>query len=433
MTKKVMVAMSGGVDSTAAAALMIDQGYDVTGATLRLFGAGTDAATADLAVEDARTAAEMLGIRHVVFDVRDAFEQNVIRPFAGAYAAGLTPNPCVDCNKTVKFGVLLQKAQSLGMDAVATGHYACVGYDDTAGRYLLKKAADQKKDQTYVLYTLSQEQLKHVLFPLGALTKDEARALTTARGLHNAQRKESQDICFIPDGDYGNYLENVVGLQAEPGPFVDVDGRVLGRHKGLIRYTIGQRRGLGISAERPKYVVSKDYGSNTIVVGDETDLYTYTATVGSVNLIAASRLDGSVRATVKTRYSQKEAPATLKPLDAETVRVAFDAPQRAVTPGQSAVFYWGRHRFGRRKDPERRPVNKPVNYPFSFDRQEVIMAAIQLSDSVYSVGVLNPAMRIFDIIMQTEYGTSYNAYLIKGEKKRFDRHSPRAFLRRLYR
>ena len=341
MAKKIMAAMSGGVDSTAAAILLVGQGFDVTGATMRLLSAdtNTDAVISD--INDARGAACTLGIAHVVFDVSDAFRANVITPFADAYICGRTPNPCIDCNKTVKFGVLLQKALELGMDGIATGHYARVAYDDTSGRYLLKKAADTFKDQTYMLYTLSQEQLKRTRFPLGGLKKAEARALTAAHGLDDPHRKESQDICFVPDGDYGMFLEKALGVQSAPGPFTDIDGRVLGAHKGLIHYTIGQRRGLGISADRPKYVVRKDVLTNTVVIGDEGDLYADGMTVGDINLIAVEHLSGPVQTTVKTRYSQKEASATITPLDQNTLRVRFDTPQRAVTPGQSAVFYQG--------------------------------------------------------------------------------------------
>ncbi len=335
MTKKVLAAMSGGVDSTTAAAILYKQGYGVTGATLYLHGTGTAEA------EDARSAADVIGIGHMVIDASEAFTEHVITPFANAYLSGLTPNPCVDCNKTIKFGVLLEKALELGMDLIATGHYAQVEYDDTTGRYLLKKAADPVKDQTYMLYTLSQEQLKRIIFPLGGLKKDEVRALAAAHGLKSAHRKESQDICFVPDGDYASFLEKDIGIESPSGPFTDKTGRVLGTHKGLIRYTIGQRRGLGISAECPKYVLGKDVSTNTVIVGDEADLYTDVMTVGNVNLIALSKLTEPVRASVKTRYSQKEAPATVIPLDRNTVIVQFDTVQRAVTPGQSAVFYIG--------------------------------------------------------------------------------------------
>ena len=333
-----MTAMSGGVDSTAAAVILIEQGYDVTGATLRLFEADPAAAgTSD--IDEARAASEALGIEHVALDAVSNFKENVITPFKDAYVCGKTPNPCVDCNKTIKFGVLLDRALELGLDYIATGHYARIEYDSASGRYLLKKAADTAKDQTYMLYTLTQQQLKRTLFPLGDLSKSEVRALAASHGLTSAHRKESQDICFVPDGDYGAFLENKLGVTSTPGPFKTVDGNVLGKHKGLVHYTIGQRRGLGISADRPLYVISKDVLSNTIVVGDEADLYADIMTVGDINLISAERLLGPVKVFVKTRYSQKEAPATITPIDKDSLSVMFDTPQRAITPGQSAVFY----------------------------------------------------------------------------------------------
>lgn len=342
MTKNVMTAMSGGVDSSIAAALLIEQGYNVCGATFRLFSNDgligiTCSSPSD--VEDARRVADKLNINHFVFDFGDSFRTEVIRRFADAYLQGRTPNPCIDCNRYIKFDRLLERALEHNMDFIATGHYAQVAFDEKTGRYLLKKAKDKTKDQTYVLYTLSQTQLKHAFFPLGGLTKSEVRSMAEARGLLNAKKPDSQDICFVPDGDYASFIENVLGIKSAPGYFTDSCGNILGMHQGLIRYTIGQRRGLNLSFDRPKYVIKKDASTNTVVIGDENELYSDRMTVEEINLIAAERIEEPLRAAVKTRYSQKEAPATLFPPENGRMTVHFDTPQRAVTSGQRAVFY----------------------------------------------------------------------------------------------
>jgi tRNA-specific 2-thiouridylase len=340
--------MSGGVDSSVAASLLVEQGYDVCGVTLKLFSnedIGLDSVLRTCCslsdVGDARSVAYKLGIDHFVFNFGDAFNRDVIRRFADAYIAGRTPNPCIDCNRFIKFDKLPERAQLMGWDYIATGHYVRTAYDEKAGRYLLKKARDASKDQTYVLYALTQEQLKRTLFPLGGLTKNEVRALAVSRGLLNAQKPDSQDICFVPGGDYAAFIENVLGYKSEPGDFVDSGGKVLGRHKGLIHYTIGQRRGLGLSAVRPKYVIGKDVETNTVIVGNEEELYSISMTVDNLNLISVPELTEPVRASVKTRYSQKETPATLYPPEDGRMLILFDNPQRAVTPGQAAVFYDG--------------------------------------------------------------------------------------------
>lgn len=346
MTEKVMAAMSGGVDSSVAALLLLEQGYAVCGATLKLFSnddIGLDRVNKTCCsltdVEDARSVSYKLNIDHFVFNFGDEFKQDVIRRFADAYIAGNTPNPCIDCNRFIKFDKLLERARVLNMDYIATGHYAQVAFDDKTGRYLLKKAKDATKDQTYVLYALTQEQLKRTLFPLGGLTKNEVRALAEVHGLVNAKKPDSQDICFVPDGDYAAFIKNVLGLESKPGHFTDSSGKVLGRHKGLIHYTVGQRKGLNLSFDRPKYVVKKDVSTNTVVIGDEEELYSLRMTVGDINLISISDLTEPIRATVKTRYSQKETPATLYPPEHGLMTVVFDKPQRAVTSGQAAVFY----------------------------------------------------------------------------------------------
>jgi tRNA-specific 2-thiouridylase len=345
MSKKVMAAMSGGVDSSAAALLLLRQGYEVTGATLKLFSnediglefTRTCCSLTD--VEDARAVCHKLGIEHFVFNFGDLFRADVIGRFVESYLSGRTPNPCIDCNRFIKFDALLERAQLLGLDYIATGHYARIEYDDTTGRYLLKRSADVSKDQTYVLYNLTQEQLRHTLLPLGGLAKTAVRNMAEENGLVNARKPDSQDICFVPDGDYAAFIENALGQAGPPGDFIDTEGRVLGRHKGLIHYTVGQRRGIGLSFDRPKYVVAKNPADNTVVLGDEADLYTDTMTVEDINLISVAALDTPCRTDVKTRYSQNAAPATLYPPSDGRMKVVFDTPQRAVTPGQSAVFY----------------------------------------------------------------------------------------------
>ena len=348
MAEKVMVAMSGGVDSSVAAALLMEQGYSVYGATMKLFSnedigvRGASRACCSLAdTEDARSVAYKLGFEHFVFNFGGRFKKEVIDRFASAYLAGETPNPCIDCNRYVKFEKLLERALLLGMDHIATGHYARTEFDPKTGRYLLKKARDQSKDQTYVLYAMTQEQLKRTLFPLGGLTKSEVRAMAEARGLINAQKPDSQDICFVRDGGYAAFLEDVLHVPSEPGRFTDADGNVLGTHRGILHYTVGQRKGLSLSFDRRKYVIRKDAKSNTVVIGGEDQLYSDAVTVRDVNLISLERLSGPMEAGVKTRYGQREAPAVLYPLGEGRVLVHFDSPQRALTPGQAAVFYDG--------------------------------------------------------------------------------------------
>ena len=347
MDMRACVAMSGGVDSSVAAVLLLQQGYELSGVNLRMFhnedlGQSRERTCCSLAdAEDAALVARRLGFPFYVFDFSQVFRDTVIRNFVQEYQAGRTPNPCAECNRSVKFGALLQRARTLGCDYLATGHYARVEQDPSSGRYLLKRAADRSKDQTYFLYMLTQEQLAHTLFPLGGLRKTEVRQIAEAHDLVNARKHDSQDICFVPDGKYADFIERTVGSPAPAGPFLDREGRVLGRHKGLIRYTLGQHKGLGLSTEEPLYVLEKDAAANTIRLGPDSALWTRQLTAEQVNLISLPELTAPLRVTAKTRYSQRESAAVLEPLSGGQVRLTFDEPQRAITPGQAVVFYDG--------------------------------------------------------------------------------------------
>ena len=347
MDMRACVAMSGGVDSSVAAVLLLQQGYELSGVNLRMFhnedlGQGRERTCCSLAdAEDAALVARRLGFPFYVFDFSQVFRDTVIRNFVQEYQAGRTPNPCAECNRSVKFGALLQRARTLGCDYLATGHYARVEQDPSSGRYLLKRAADRSKDQTYFLYMLTQEQLAHTLFPLGCLCKTEVRQIAEAHDLVNARKHDSQDICFVPDGKYADFIERTVGSPAPAGPFLDREGRVLGQHKGLIRYTLGQHKGLGLSTEEPLYVLEKDAAANTIRLGPDSALWTRQLTAEQVNLISLPELIAPLRVTAKTRYSQRESAAVLEPLPGGQVRLTFDEPQRAITPGQAVVFYDG--------------------------------------------------------------------------------------------
>ena len=344
--KKVLVAMSGGVDSSVTAFLLKEQGYDCIGVTMRLYenetvGLQRENTCCSLDdTEDARSVCYRIGIPFYVFNYKESFEEEVIRRFVSAYENGCTPNPCIDCNRFLKFERLYHRAEELGCDYIATGHYAQIVRRED-GRYLLKRGLDEKKDQSYVLYSLTQEQLAHTLFPLGGLTKEEVRRIAEENGFINAKKSDSQDICFVPDGDYTAFLRRYTGREYPPGDFTDLEGNVLGRHNGTVNYTIGQRKGLGVAAGERLYVVRKDLEKNQVVLGRENEGLTGSFQADELNLISVSEFDKPVELFVSIRYHQKPQQAVITQISPTEVNVELKKPQRGIAPGQAVVFYDG--------------------------------------------------------------------------------------------
>ena len=348
--KKALIAMSGGVDSSVAACLMQQKGYDIIGVTMKLYDNEDIHETQEKTccslsdVEDARNVAHILGFPYYVFNFKADFKTQVIDRFIDAYENCETPNPCIDCNRYLKFRELYHRALELGCDYVVTGHYADIEEKD--GRFLLKKAADPRKDQSYVLYSLTQEQLAHTLFPLGTLEKAETRQIAEENGLLNAHKHDSQDICFVPDGDYAAFIEKTTHRKYPEGDFVDTAGHVLGRHKGIIHYTVGQRKGLGLAMGHPVFVTEIRPDTNEVVIGENADVFASKLYANKLNFMAAEAFTGDVRAKAKIRYSHAGADCTVRMINEDTLECVFDEPQRAVTPGQALVLYDGEYVLG---------------------------------------------------------------------------------------
>lgn len=335
--------MSGGVDSSVAAALLVEQGYEVIGVTMCLLKSLKERSESGCcsieAVEDARRVADKLNIKHVVLPMQDLFQKYVIDNFIEEYRQGRTPNPCIRCNQFLKFDALLQHALSFDAQWIATGHYSRIKQDDETGRWLLMRGLDRTKDQSYALYSLTQDQLSHILFPLGEITKKETRERAEALGLSVAKKPESQEICFVPYRDYPSYIKRVAPDMVKPGPIVDTSGKVLGEHNGIAFYTIGQRKHLGIAVGEPRYVVNIDKYTNRVVVGTNEDLMKIRVVAKNLNMISVPELASDLAVTAKIRYNSKDSAAIVRPMFKNVAEVVFNQPVRAVTPGQSIVFY----------------------------------------------------------------------------------------------
>lgn len=341
--KKVMIAMSGGVDSSVAAALLKEKGYEVIGGTMHIFPDyeeltdREDHCCSYSALRDAKRVAQKLDIPHFVFNLKDEFQEKVIDYFVDEYSRARTPNPCVMCNKKIKFDALLRKAREIGCEYIATGHYSKI--EKNNGRYLLKKGRDQSKDQSYMLYVLNQEQLSRTLFPLGDFTKEEIRQKAKELGFEIHNKAESQEICFVPDDDYVRFLDKNYPEISQPGPILDSEGNKVGTHAGISNYTIGQRRGLGVALGYPAYVVELDPENNAVILGKDQAVFSKALIAEDINIIPFSSLDGKMEVAAQIRYNSYPVPAVIENIGEDKIKVEFKEPQRAVTPGQSVVFY----------------------------------------------------------------------------------------------